>query len=354
MVPAIIGRGNLPEKDKMTARIRAIEYYLPETVSSADDLAAEFPDWGANKIARSTGIEERHIAAPEECASDLAAAAARKLFDSGAAKASEIDFVLFCTQSPDYLVPTTACLLQDSLEIPNSAGALDYNLGHSGYVYGLSLAKGLIETGQASRLLLLTGETYSKYIHPEDRSVRTIFGDAGSATLITANDEDESAIGPFVFGTDGNGAPYLMVATGAAREARTEASRVAVTDDAGNTRSRDNLVMDGSEVFAFTIGTVPKTVAALLEKSGKSIDEIDLFVFHQANAFILEHLRKKSKIPAEKFWVALRHCGNTVSNSIPIALREAQSAGRLSSGMTVMVVGYGAGLSWAATLLRWP
>src|ERR1700677_1922670 len=179
----------------MKAVIRAIEYHLPEAVLQGQDLAREFPDWPVAKIESKTGISQRHIAAAGECSSDLGIAAAKKLFASGAAAAAEIDFLLFCTQSPDYFLPTTACLVQTALDIPTHAGALDFNLGCSGFVYGLSLAKGLIETGQAANVLLITAETYSKFIHPGDRSVRTIFGDAGAATLINGIAGEQTASG---------------------------------------------------------------------------------------------------------------------------------------------------------------
>ncbi len=170
----------------MKAAIRAIEYYLPEKAVTTEQLSAEFPEWSVQKIDEKTGIQVRRIAGEDECSSDLGVAAAQKLFESGACAAHDIDYVLFCTQSPDYFLPTTACLIQDRLGIPTSAGALDFNLGCSGFVYGLGLAQGLIESGQAANVLLLTAETYSKFIHPRDRSVRTIFGDAAAATLVSA------------------------------------------------------------------------------------------------------------------------------------------------------------------------
>ena len=198
----------------MQAAIAAIEYYLPERTISTQDLATEFPEWSAEKIDAKTGICERHIAAAGECASDMAVAAARKLFDSGACRPGEIDYLLLCTQSPDYFLPTTACLVQNRLGIPTASGAMDFNLGCSGYVYGLGLAQGLIASGQASRILLLTAETYSKFLNARDRSVRTIFGDAAAATLVSAVDEPTPRIGPFVYGTDGSGGPNLIVPTG--------------------------------------------------------------------------------------------------------------------------------------------
>ncbi len=337
----------------MQARISAIEYHLPEAVLSTGDLAEEFPDWSVEKIDSKTGIKVRHLAGADECSSDLAAAAAEKLFTSGACTPSDIDYVLFCTQSPDHFLPSTACLLQHRLGIPTSSGALDFNLGCSGFVYGLGLAQGLIASGQAKRVLLLTAETYSKFIHPRDRSVRTIFGDAGAATLITAVDAPESLIGPFVYGTDGSGGSNLLVPTGGMRRPRTAESAVAVEDNAGNVRSCDNLFMNGAEIFTFTLSAVPASIEALLAKSGKQLDDIDLFVFHQANKYMLEHLRKRLRIPDTKFQLAMSDCGNTVSSTIPVALKHAMTDNKLQPGSLVMLVGFGVGYSWGATLLRW-
>jgi 3-oxoacyl-[acyl-carrier-protein] synthase-3 len=337
----------------MKAAITATEYYLPANVVTTETLAAEFPEWSAAKIEDKTGIHERHIAGPDECSSDLAVAAAEKLFAAGACRREEIDYVLLCTQSPDYFLPTTACLVQDRLGIPTTAGALDFNLGCSGFVVGLGLAQGLIETGQAARVLLLTAETYSKFIHPRDKSVRTIFGDASAATLVQAVDAGEPMIGPFVYGTDGAGARNLIVPTGGLRCHRSAETAVETEDSSGNWRSPDNLFMDGGEIFTFTIRTVPKSVQELLTRARLALEDIDLFVFHQANQYMLEHLRKRMKIPEERFYMAMRHCGNTVSSTIPIALKHAVADGRLKPGNRVMVVGFGVGYSWAATLLRW-
>lgn len=337
----------------MRAAVSAVEYYLPPEVLTTESLAAEFPGWSVDRIDQKTGVRERHIAAPDECSSDLAAAAAGKLFDSGVCSPSEIDYILLCTQSPDYFLPTTACLLQERLGIPSSAGALDFNLGSSGYIYGLGLAHGLIETAQASRVLLLTADTYSKFIHPRDKSVRTIFGDAATATLVAGVEREEPAIGPFVYGTDGKGGPNLIVPGGGMRRPRSPETAVEAEDEHGNIRSADNLFMDGAEIFNFTLDVVPPLVARMLEKAGKGVEDIDLFVLHQANRYMLEHLRKRMKLPAEKFAVAISHCGNTVSCSIPIALKDACGEGKLKRGGTAMLVGFGVGYSWGATLLSW-
>lgn len=332
------------------AAIAAIEYYLPEAILSTAGLAEQFPEWSVEKIDKKTGIQERHIAGPDECSSDLAVAAAKKLFASGACSPQDIDYVLLCTQTPDYFLPTTACVIQDRLGIPTTAGALDFNLGCSGYIYGLGVAEGLIVSGQAAKVLLLTADTYSKLIHPKDRSVRTIFGDGAAGTLIVGS--DAPPMGPFVYGTDGRGAPNLMVRAGGMRTPRSEQTAVAAEDESGNLRSADNLFMDGAEIVNFTLSVVPKIVDTLLTKSNRRSDEIDLFVFHQTNRYTLEHLRKRMQIPAEKFFVDMTH-GNTVSSTIPIALKLACEAGQLQPGMMVMLVGFGVGYSWSGALLRW-
>jgi 3-oxoacyl-[acyl-carrier-protein] synthase-3 len=337
----------------MKATVAAIEYHFPEHCLTNEQLAAEFPEWSVEKIEEKTGIVARWIAAEGECSSDLGVAAARRIFASGVCKPADIDYILFCTQSPDHFLPTTACLMQQRLGIPTSAGALDFNLGCSGYAYGLGLAKALIETGQATNVLLVTAETYTKFIHPEDKSVRTLFGDAGAATLVRGVTGDDEFIGPFVYGTDGSGAENLIVPTGGMRRRAAPANEEPAVDADGNLRTSANLCMNGPEIFAFTLRAVPKVVQELLSRSGKQLADIDLFVFHQANLYVLEHLRKKLEIPAEKFFVGLRDCGNTVSCTIPIALKQAADQGRLKAGSLVMLVGFGVGYSWGATLVRW-
>lgn len=334
----------------MQAFIKAISYYLPEQTLSNETINSLFPEWSVEKIAAKTGIQSRAIAGANEFSSDLAKKAAEKLFEEHNLSPADIDFVLLCTQSPDYFLPTTACILQASLNIPTTAGALDFNLGCSGYVYGLGLAKGLIESGQCNNVLLVTAETYSKFIHPEDKSVRTIFGDAAAATLVSGGN-DGGSMQAFVYGTDGKGAANLMVKAGGLRHPKTATTAAAVTDEFGNTRSEESLYMNGSEIFTFTLSAVPQLVAAILQKASLSMEEIDLFVFHQANAFMLEALRKKIGIPKEKFFLHLENCGNTVSSTIPIALAEATKQGLAKKGQRILLAGFGVGYSWGATVI---
>ncbi len=337
------------------AKIADISYYLPQQTLDNHELAKLFPEWSAEQIEAKTGIRVRHIAAPDETASDLAFHAAKALFQKGEWNPADIDFLILCTESPDYILPPSATILQSRLEIPKTAGAFDFNLACSGYVYGLSIAKGLIESGAAKNILFLTAETYSKFMHPMDKSVRTLFGDAGTATLICAVECDSDTppfIGPFVFGTDGSEAQSLMVKTGGMKHQRV-AENTTSADSATNLKLSDNyLFMDGPSIFSFTLKVVPPALKALLQKSQLQMDEIELFVFHQANLFMLEALRKQNRIPQERFFTNLVDKGNTVSCTIPIALDDARKAGRIPPMGTIMLVGFGVGLSWAATIVR--
>lgn len=338
--------------NRKQARILDLAAYLPEKTLTNEELAALYPEWPAEKIYSKTGIKIRHIAAPDETASDLAYEAARALFDRGAIKPDDVDFIILCTQAPDYILPTTACILQNRLGIPRHTGALDINLGCSGFVYGLSLAKGLIETGAARCVLLLTADTYSKYIHPLDKSVRTLFGDAAAATAIVADDSDSESIGPFVFGTDGSGSKNLIVEAGSFRRPADKESSIEQVDESGNVRTAEHLYMNGADVMTFSLKEVPKAVDLLLEKTGYSKDEIDFFVLHQANKFMLEALRKKLKVSESKLPIYVENSGNTVSSSIPLALIQMRELGQFKPGTKMMLIGFGVGYSWAGCLLK--
>lgn len=332
-------------------RIRCIRTAFPDAVLDNDKLAELYPAWPADKILEKTGVRQRRVVASGETAVDLAERATRSLLMEDGVDPKTIGFTLLCTQSPDYYLPTSACLLQDRLGLSKSSGALDFNLGCSGFVYGLALAKGLIAGGMAERVLLLTAETYSRFIHPMDKSVRTIFGDAAAATLIEKSEDD--GIGEFVLGTDGSGYANLIVPAGGARRPADTSTALEECDESGNIRSKNDIFMNGPEIFNFTLEIVPQTVQAALDKNGLLKENIDLFVFHQANRFMLEVLRKAVRIPREKFYVNMEDIGNTVSATIPIALSRAQADGTLKSGMKVMLVGFGVGLSWGATVITW-
>lgn len=329
----------------MKAYIQDIAYYLPTTVLTNEQIAERFPEWSAEKVAGKVGITERHIAADNETATDMAQKAAQQLFAQGVDK-SQIDFVLLCTQSPDYFLPSSACILQDKLGLSKDCGAFDFNLGCSGYEYGLAVAKGLIVAGIAKNILLLTAETYTKYIHPQDKGNMTIFGDGASATLVST--EGFAQIGEVVVGTDGSGAENLIVRTSAARHKAL--ANNAAHDEDGNIVSDDHLYMHGGNVFNFTADVVPDMVEKLLSKSGLQQDDVNLWVFHQANKYMINYLRKLLDIDKDKFYIFMEKVGNTVSSTIPIALCEARKEDKLHGN--VLLAGFGVGLSWGGVMLK--
>lgn len=239
----------------MKAYIKAIDYYLPQRIVTNEELAQDFPEWSVDKIMDKVGVNKRHLAADDETATDMAILAAQKLFDNGVDKQT-IDYILFCTQSPDYYLPASACIIQDKLGLSTECGALDFNQGCSGFIYGLSLAKGLLVGNIAKNVLLLTSETYNKRLHPKDKGNRTIFGDAASATLISTDGFAE--VGEFCLGTDGAGAENLIMETGGARNP--EKTGVVTFDENNNPVSDDYIYMNGSNIFAFTLLTVPSLV----------------------------------------------------------------------------------------------
>ena len=330
----------------MSAYIKAISYYLPKQILSNEEINHQFPEWPTEKIAQKVGIVERHIAGKEETAGDMAQCAAEKLFAEHCIDRKDIDFVMLCSQSPDYFLPSTACVLQDKLKLRTDIGAFDFNLGCSGYIYGLAMAKGMIVSGIAKNVLLLTSETYTKFIHPKDKGNKTIFGDAATATLVSNNGWGE--IGEFVIGTDGSGAEHLIVKSGAAfHPSKYEDLH---WDESGNPISSDYLYMNGGEIFTFTIEKVPMLITQTLSKNNLTLSDINLFVMHQANKYILEFLRKKMNIPAEKYYLNIEHVGNTVSSTIPIALVD--STDSIAKANNVLLAGFGVGLSWGATIIK--
>lgn len=328
------------------AFIKAISYYLPEKVVTNEQLVEEFPEWSVDKIAKKVGISERHVAADDETAGDMAVKAAFKLFEEHTIDRSCIDFVILCTQSPDYFLPSTSCLIQKRLSLNTSCGAFDINLGCSGYEYGLAVAKGLVDTHIASHILLLTAETYTKHIHPRDKGNRTIFGDAATATLI--ENEGFAEIGEFCFGTDGSGADLLIHKSGGMRNPALKNDLV--MDENNNPVSSDFLFMDGKGIFDFTADTVPLLVEIILKKHHLNMDDINLFVFHQANKYMINYLRKLLEIDRERFYVYMEQVGNTVSSTIPIALYHAKKEGKLKGH--ILLAGFGVGLSYGATILN--
>lgn len=321
----------------MKVSINAIEFYLPPNTEDGSFLKRDNPTWCMEDIEEKTGIRKRHISGQGETATDMAFLAAQKMLVDKV-NALEIDFLILVTQSPDYILPTSACILQDRLSLKKTCISFDVNLGCSGFIYGLAIGGALIDSGLAKQGLLVCSETYTKYIDKQDRTCRPLFSDGAAAThLISA---PNAQLGPFDFGTDGSGFGDLIVPFGGARNMRQGATE-------------KKLIMKGSKVFMFTMAIVLDCVKSLLAKSGKEIETIDLFIFHQASKIVLDSIIRQLKLPNEKVFVNYEEIGNTVSATIPIALSEAVQQNRLKDGDQVMLVGFGVGYSWGGCLVRW-
>lgn len=336
-----------------SAQIRAISCYLPEHQLGNDELVARFSGWTTEKMERKLGIVTRPIAADGQTATDMGVEAGKRLLESGAVDRNSVDFLVFCTQSPDYFLPTSACLIQERLGLPKKCGATDINLGCSGYIYGLALCKGLIEAGLAKKVLFITSETYSKYINEDDRASRPLFGDGASATLLEAVDEKETPsnnvwLGPFEFGTDGSGSELLIVPAGAQRLPISDETGVVRPDMRGNFRSQEQLQMRGPGIFNFAVDVVPPLVDSMQRTCRNASLSIDTYIFHQANRYMLDRLQELCDLGSARYYNNMRTRGNTVSSSIPIAILDALSERFFRPGESSLLVGFGVGLSWGA------
>lgn len=336
----------------MPAFIKAISYFLPEKIYSNDDFFKAFPGAISQKDNYiRIGVSERHIIEKNVTASDLGVKAGLALFKEHSVKPEEIDFLLFCALEFDYIFPASASIIQAKLNLPSYCGAMDYSLGCSGFVYGLGIAKGMIESLGLKNVLLITSSTLTKKIHEKDRSSKFVFGDGAAATLISSRDSNPG-ISSFVFGTDGKTAEKIIIRDGGARNPISETSFIENENEHGNVTTDAHLYMDGPGVFHFGLKTVPAMINDLLKKENLNPEEIDLFIFHQANLFLINSIRTKMKIPEDKVFNYMEGVGNTVAASIPITLSEAIKAGKAKPGQKIVLAGFGVGLSWAATIIR--
>lgn len=332
----------------MKAFIKAISYYLPPKVLTNKDLCDEFTGLTESDIVKKTGIKKRHITSDGVVGSDLGFFAAEKLFIEHNIDKKDIDYIIFCTEGLDYKGPVTACILQNRLQLNQNCGAIDLPYGCTGFAYCISIAKALIESGQAKNIVAITSDIPSSVIHPEDMDLRMLFGDAGAATLISHTSKEEMAIGAFSFGTDGSGSENLIV-KGSGTRGPVDDNWLEKYKDVGGLKY-GRMQMNALEIFNFALRIVPPLVDDILSKNGLNKEDIDLFIFHQANAFLLSVLRRKLKIEEDKFFVYMEEVGNTVSATIPIAIYEAMKAGKAKKGDKVLIAAFGIGYSWSGTV----
>ena len=334
------------------SQIEHIATYYPLHVLTNANLQEEFPEFKIQEMTRLTGVSSRHITAKNETSVDMGAKAVERLFAEFNVDTDEIGYLLFCSAGGDYITPPSACILHDRVDLPAHCGALDFNQGCTGFLYGLNLADSLIGAGQTKKVLLVTSEAITKTIHPKDKANRSIFGDAAAATLISARDTSVLS-GDFIFGTDGSRHEHIIIREGRERNPLFNNDARDFVDKQGNIRNHRNFYMNGSEVFNFSVAKAPELVDGLLSRYQMTFDEVDLFVFHQANRIIIETIGRKLKIPENKLIIEIQDTGNTVSSTIPIALKKLEQKGLLKRGMTLLLAGFGVGFSWGGTIIKY-
>jgi len=335
----------------LKAIIKAISYVLPKDSLTHEELCERFGADVMKKIASVTGIKNRRRASTDVCASDMAYEAARLLFEKTKINKNEIDLLIMATQTPDYLMPTTACILQDRLALKKSCAAFDINLGCSQYVYALSCANAYLKSSMAKKVLILTGDTVTRTIHPLDKSSVTIFGDGATATLLELS--DSNGLIDFDFGTDGSSHKDLIIPALGFRHKKSNDDFLEIKDVNGNIRTNYNMYINGIGIFSFANKIIPQSINNLLEKNSLKISDIDLFIFHQAGEKIIRHSAKKLNIPEEKLHFKMSDIGNCGGSSIGIALADASIKDRLKVGQKIVFSAFGVGLSWSSVLLEW-
>ncbi|MFH0725707.1 MAG: ketoacyl-ACP synthase III [Pseudomonadota bacterium] len=329
-------------------KLSGISCAVPAAVITPEDSGELFGVEEVKKIVKNTGVHQRHVVSRGMCASDLCVSSAKCLLEGLGWDRKEIEVLINVTQTPDYLLPATACTIQTRLSLSQNCAAFDVNLGCSGYVYGLWVISNLMKCSKIKKGLMLAGDTISRICNPRDRSTAPLFGDAGTATAVELDDRAEEMV--FVLGTDGLGEDKLIVPGGGFRNPFGIKNHGVSARDEGE-RSDRELFMDGAEIFTFTLKCVPKLVEDILGRANWSMDDIDYFVFHQANKFILDHLRKKLKIPEEKFITAIGSYGNTSCASIPLAMNAVLKEKLVAERKRLVLAGFGVGYSWAGIAL---
>ncbi|MDQ3047163.1 MAG: ketoacyl-ACP synthase III [Bacteroidota bacterium] len=335
----------------MHAYIKGISYYLPPETFSNADYFAEFPEQKNNPNLDRIGVQERRVVPMEVTSSDLGAEAAETFFKEHSVDRSSIDFLLFCSLEFDHVMPGSCMVIHKKTNLPVRCGAMDVIGGCSGYIYSLSIAKGLIESSGFRNILLITSSTLTKLIHPKDKASRFVFGDGAAATLISAR-EKSWGIGDFEFGSLSSHSESIRIKDGGGRSPFSKNSYLDRADEYGNVTNDAHFYMDGPAVFNFGLKAVPALISAVLEKSNVLMKDVDLFILHQANLFLIDSIRKKAEIPEDKIFNFMGPVGNTASATIPIALYEARKAGRIKEGQIILLAGFGVGLSTGATLIK--
>jgi 3-oxoacyl-[acyl-carrier-protein] synthase-3 len=337
----------------MNAAITAIHYCLPARRLTNLELEQRFDAKLLKSIVKMSGIQERRVSAPGQTASDLAFEAARRLLTARGIDPSEIDLLVFVSQTGDYQIPATACVLHGRLGMSPNCAAFDINLGCSAFPYALSVVNGMICSGVSRKALLLNAETLTQVIHPRDRGLAPLHGDGAVATLLEPAD-GEFGLQGFLLGTDGTGHAHIMIPASGARRLRSAETRREVVDETGSVRTDEHLTMNGPAIFHFSVYKVPEVIREALGRFRLTVDDLDLVILHQANKMMLDLIYKNLGVPVEKRFFFMERVGNLSGASTPMVLAEAVRQGRVRPGSRTLLASFGVGLSWGVALIRWP
>lgn len=331
--------------------IKGIVCTVPDNIVYSESYYDTFGEDNVKKFVNMTGVESRYISLKEQTASDLCFVSAKHLMDALCWDPSSIDAVIFISQTPDYRLPATACVLHKRLGLGKECLAFDINLGCSGYVYGLFTVGSLMQNGVVKRVLLLGGDTISKMVSPEDKSTCMLFGDGGSATALEFSKEPDHVIN-FMLRTNGEGYKTIIVPSGCYRNCNRTTDRKGMED--GIIRSDYELYMNGMDVFNFTITDVPKTINEFINNFSISLSNIDSLILHQANLFMLKHIAKKVNIPFDKVPITVDKFGNTSVTSIPLTIANTfrDKISQSTKSINLLLSGFGVGLSWGVVSVK--
>lgn len=338
----------------MKASITAMHYCLPSKRLTNDELETRFDPKALKSIVKMSGIRERRVTEAGQTALDLGYVAAERMLRERGVPPESLDLIIFVSQTPDYQIPASACVLHERLKCASTCAAFDIGLGCSAFPYALSVVNGMIISGQARRALLVNADALTQVIHPGDRGLVPLHGDGAVATLVEATGDPVSGLSGFLLGTEGSGYRHLMIPASGARQPRSAESKREIRDNSGSVRTDEHLAMNGPAIFHFSVYKVPEIIRAALAKFQLNVNDLDLLLMHQANKTMLDLIYRAVGVPEEKRFFFMENVGNTSGASTPMVLAEAIRQGRVKPGGRTLIVSFGVGLSWGAALLRWP
>ena len=337
----------------MNTLITGMHYCVPRYRLTNEELASRFDERQLRSIVKMAGISERRMVAPGETASDLAYWAAKRLLDDRKIDPKEIDLLIFASQTGDYQIPATACVMHGRLGLSEKCAAFDINLGCTSFPYSLSVAHSMLVSGVACKALILNADALTTVIHPKDRGLVPLHGDGAVATLLEPTSGKGGFLG-FLLGTEGTGYQHLIMPASGARVPRTAETKIEIKDETGIIRTQEHLYMNGPAIFHFSVYKIPEIIREVLSRFKLTVADLDLILLHQANKTMVDLIYKALDVPAEKRFYFIETVGNTSGASSPMTLAEAWRQSRLQPGSRTLLAAFGVGLSWGITVIEWP